>query len=258
MDIQQQEYCKVLLIGDSCLDVYHYGTCERISPEAPVPILKESHTEIRGGMSLNVYNNLLSFGFDVTHVSNYEKIEKHRFIDKVSKQQMMRLDVGESEGIERLELNYILNKECDIVVISDYNKGFLTSDVIKALCTIYSDKLIFVDTKKTNLSCFSDCIIKINKHEDNAITNYGFNNQFIVTKGSEGASYKNKTYTTAEVDVYDVCGAGDVFLSALVFNYTKTLDIEDSIAFANKCASYSVTKSGTYVLTKEDIDDLCI
>ena len=44
MDTQQLKLFKVLLIGDSCIDKYHYGTCDRISPEAPVPILNFKET----------------------------------------------------------------------------------------------------------------------------------------------------------------------------------------------------------------------
>ena len=54
MDDQQQKLSKILVIGDSCLDKYHYGSCERMSPEAPVPILKITRTETRPGMVLNV------------------------------------------------------------------------------------------------------------------------------------------------------------------------------------------------------------
>lgn len=56
---QQKQY-KVLLIGDSCLDEYVYGTCERLNPEAPVPILKYQRKEIRQGMAWNVRENLKS------------------------------------------------------------------------------------------------------------------------------------------------------------------------------------------------------
>ena len=57
-----------------------------------------------------------------------------------------------------------------------------------------------------------------------------------------------------KVDVYDVCGAGDVFLASLVYGWLKyEKSLESGILLANKCSSLSVTKSGTYVITKEDI-----
>ena len=49
MDTQQQISLKTLLIGDSCLDYYHFGTCERLSPEAPVPVLKQHKVVLKEG-----------------------------------------------------------------------------------------------------------------------------------------------------------------------------------------------------------------
>ena len=48
---------KVLVIGDGCKDVFQYGKCERLSPEAPVPVFKPTKTTSNGGMAVNVYNN---------------------------------------------------------------------------------------------------------------------------------------------------------------------------------------------------------
>ena len=76
----------------------------------------------------------------------------------------------------------------------------------------------------------------------------------IITKGSKGAFYKNQNFSPIKQEkVFDVCGAGDVFLATLVNYFLLTKNIESAIAFANKFASYSVTKSGTYKLTKQDI-----
>ena len=82
MDTQQQKSWNILLVGDSCEDVYHYGICDRMSPEAPVPVFKELRREIKQGMSSNVKLNLESFGIKVEHVRNSEKIRKHRFIEE--------------------------------------------------------------------------------------------------------------------------------------------------------------------------------
>ena len=81
-----------MLIGDSCIDKYIYGTCDRISPEAPVPILRYEREEYREGMALNVKNNLESFGIDPLFITNPEKIIKTRFVDSKSNQQIFRLD----------------------------------------------------------------------------------------------------------------------------------------------------------------------
>ena len=78
--IQRQGLFKVLLIGDSCIDQYVYGTCDRINPEAPVPILKYVRQEQVDGMAFNVRNNLQSFGIEVHTITQKEKIYKTRYI----------------------------------------------------------------------------------------------------------------------------------------------------------------------------------
>lgn len=245
---------KILLIGDSCKDIYHYGKCKRINPEAPVPILEEDYFETKEGMSSNVYENLLSLGVDVTHLTNNEQIEKHRIVDLTYRQQLIRYDIGE-KNIKPLELKK-LKSVFDIIVISDYNKGFITYDVAKYICEFYKDIPIFVDTKKKNLKCFSNCYIKINNMEYELLEDYNKDCELIVTLGGKGALYNNQIYKTKKVEVYDVCGAGDVFLSALVYKFSMNKNIKSAIHTANRLASYTVTKLGTYVLTKEDIHNL--
>ena len=87
---QQQKRFKVLLLGDDCVDVYRYGTIDRISPEAPVPIFKFSHEEQRPGMAANVKHNLEIMGCDVTFLSNGTSI-KTRLIDQRSRQHIVRI-----------------------------------------------------------------------------------------------------------------------------------------------------------------------
>jgi len=96
MDIQQQKLLNVLIVGDSCLDVYHYGTCERLSPEAPVPVLKLSHTERKDGMALNVKSNLESYDVTVKILTNRQTITKERYIDIKTKNHLLRFDTGEA------------------------------------------------------------------------------------------------------------------------------------------------------------------
>ena len=78
--MQQRKQFKVLLIGDSCTDEYVYGTCERLNPEAPVPILKFNRRETTKGMAWNVRDNLMSFGMEVYIATNEETIIKTRSV----------------------------------------------------------------------------------------------------------------------------------------------------------------------------------
>ena len=82
----------VLLIGDSCTDEYVYGTCDRLNPEAPVPILNFTRKETTEGMAFNVRNNLTSFGICVGLLTNGESLTKTRYVDEKSNQHILRVD----------------------------------------------------------------------------------------------------------------------------------------------------------------------
>ena len=259
MDIQQQKQLSVLVIGDSCEDVYHYGRCDRISPEAPVPILRETRTEIKPGMSANVVNNLRAFEITVFYVTNKKPIKKHRFVDEHFNQHLLRVDEGEQQVLDSVDIKKIksISKTLDAVIISDYNKGFLSSHDCERITRYFKDIPVFVDSKKINLSCFENSIIKINKKEHESMVEMSNTSDLIITLGPHGTLYNDQVYETDKVEVFDVCGAGDVFLSSLVYCFLKTKNLEDAIVFANKCASHSVTKFGTYTITSEDIKNLC-
>jgi bifunctional ADP-heptose synthase (sugar kinase/adenylyltransferase) len=253
MDTPQQKRFKVLLIGDSCEDEYIYGRCERISPEAPVPVMNFSKIEKRAGMAENVFYNLKSFGLNVGFLTNSEKIIKTRFIDEKSNQQILRVDKENkiSPLSEDIDFNFF-----DAIAISDYNKGFLTKD--KLFEIVESTNIpIFIDSKKTHLPNKKNCFIKINDLEYNNLKEDCNPKNLIITKGSKGCLYKDKLYEAEKVNVYDVVGAGDTFLSALVYGYLKFNSIEDAIILANKAAAIAVQNPGTYVLTKEDVKNLC-
>jgi len=248
-DTPPQKQFKVLLIGDTCIDEYIYGVCERLNPEAPVPILKFNKTESKYGMAWNVGNNLQSFGIEVYILTHKEKIVKSRYIDQRYNQQILRVDCEDYVEPMDYEISY---DGYDAVVISDYDKGFLTSEKIAEIVT--SAKIpVFIDSKKTSLPK-SNCFIKINDSESKLLS--GSYDNIIVTRGSNGADYRGKNYSGFDVGVFDVCGAGDTFLSALVYFYLKCGKIERAIPYANKAASIAVSNFGTYVLNQKDINEI--
>jgi D-beta-D-heptose 7-phosphate kinase/D-beta-D-heptose 1-phosphate adenosyltransferase len=152
-----------LLIGDSCTDEYYYGICERLSPEAPVPVLKITNHESKPGMVLNVEKNLRAFDCQTTVITNKEIIQKIRYIDIKSNQHLLRVD--NDVCIDALELEKLKDLEkYDAIVISDYNKGFIEENIIIKIKEKYSCP-IFIDTKKTDLQKFEGCIVKINSLE---------------------------------------------------------------------------------------------
>ena len=249
----QQKQFKVLLIGDSCTDEYVYGVCERLNPEAPVPILRKTRVDTQRGMALNVQQNLLAFDIEVTLITQEELIVKRRFIDERYNQQILRVDV--EDRIEPFKGD-IPNEYFDALVISDYDKGFLTSQKIYELVEWF-DGPVFIDSKKTTLPV-DYAYIKINDDEYSKLDEELKDSpNLIVTKGAQGVDYQGKNYPAVGVSVFDVCGAGDTFLSALVYFYLRYGKIDTAIPYANKAAAIAVTHFGTYVLQKRDIHEIC-
>jgi D-beta-D-heptose 7-phosphate kinase/D-beta-D-heptose 1-phosphate adenosyltransferase len=246
--MQPQKQLKILLIGDSCTDEYVYGTCERLNPEAPVPILRFNRKETTKGMAWNVRENLMSFGIEVFILTNKESIIKTRYIDEKSNQHILRVD---DEGVCD-PMDYELPEdEYDALVISDYDKGFLTEKKIQELVDWF-DGPVFIDSKKTKLPK-KDCYLKINEIESKLLKGY---KNLIVTKGAGGADYNKVNYPGEKTKIVDVVGAGDTFLSALVYFYLLCGRIEEAIPYANKAAAIAVQNFGTYVLTENDVKDL--
>jgi len=239
---------KILLIGDSCIDKYVYGDAKRLSPEAPVPVLNYIRTTKTEGMAWNVFNNLKAFGVEVDMITQEEKIVKTRFIDKKSNQQILRVDEEyevEELKFEKPEDNY------DALVISDYNKGFITQEALFEIVYSFQGP-VFVDTKKQEIP--HGCFTKVNDIEYENLKTPTDN--LIITRGGKGAEYQGKLYPAEKVNVFDVAGAGDTFLAALVVGYIQTKSIETAIPLANKAAAIAVSHAGTYVLTKEDINEI--
>ena len=240
---------KVLLIGDSCEDRYFYGDVKRLNPEAPVPILEYRRGVTSKGMALNVRENLMSFGVEVYLSTHPEEIIKTRYIDEKSNQQIMRYD--EEPKIKPLSIDFPKewNSEYDALVISDYDKGFLTTERIFELSSRFVGP-VFIDSKKTLLP--EDAYIKVNELEYERMSHSNYEN-LIVTRGGKGAEYQGKLYPAEKVNVFDVVGAGDTFLAALTYGYMKYGRIDRAIPIANKAAAVAVSHRGTYVLTEEDV-----
>ncbi len=83
---------KILVIGDSCKDVFIYGKANRLCPEAPVPVFIPQRKTETGGMAANVYENIESLGVEVDLVTNSEVITKTRYVEEKTDHQIIRVD----------------------------------------------------------------------------------------------------------------------------------------------------------------------
>lgn len=237
------------MIGDSCVDQYVYGTIDRMSPEAPVPIFVPQKEETRKGMAANVEKNLENLGCLVTLLT-MKSSTKTRFIDLKSGQHIMRLD--QDAISEPITLETDIPIIYDAVVISDYNKGSVTYELIQEINNNFKGP-VFIDTKKPDLAKMGKAIVKINSLEKSLATTRCDN--LIVTLGKLGCEYNKKQYLAPIVEVADVCGAGDTFLAALVYQFLTTKDIENAIEFANRAAAVTVKYTGVYAPTLKEIDE---
>ena len=248
MSTPAQKQFNILLLGDSCRDIYQFGTVDRMSPEAPVPVFVPSYREERDGMASNVFKNLEALGCDVNYLFG-ETSTKTRLIDSRSRQQIVRID--DDVKSEPMTFETAIPPGYDAIVISDYNKGLITYELVEELRQEFSGP-IFVDTKKQDLAQFEGCIVKINQVEYAARSSDCSN--MIITQGKQGALYNNKMYPAAAIDVIDVCGAGDTFLAALAYEYLQTDgNMEAAVEFAIRASAVTVQHTGVYAPRLDEI-----
>ena len=244
-----QKKFRVLLIGDDCTDIYQYGTVDKLSPEAPVPIFKLLDKETLPGMAGNVKRNLEALGVEVHYLHGYTST-KTRLIDVRSKQHMVRIDNDVIS--DAITFDTSIPEIYDAIVISDYNKGTVSYELIEEIRKDFTGP-IFIDTKKTELHRMEGCFVKINSVEYiNLETKCS---DLIVTFGKEGVMYENEHWPSIDVQVSDVTGAGDTFLSALTYAYLNTSDIKLSIPFAIQASSVTVQHVGVYAPALEEIEN---
>jgi D-beta-D-heptose 7-phosphate kinase/D-beta-D-heptose 1-phosphate adenosyltransferase len=236
---------KILVIGESCRDIFVYCDSKRLCPDIPVPVLNVLRQVENKGMAKNVQRNILTLvkGCDIITNNNWKHVTKTRYVHEQTNHMFVRIDTD--HNIKRIILKNV-NLNYDIITISDYNKGFLTEEDIEYICTRHDN--VFLDTKKI-LGTWAEKakFIKINNFEYENSKNYltpKLVDKLIHTKGGEGCIYKDITYPVKRVEVKDSSGAGDSFMSGLVCNYLKTNNIIQSIKFANKCAERVVQHIG--------------
>jgi len=219
---------KIAVIGDIIIDEFIFGSVKRISPEAPVPILRSKNKEFRLGGAANVANNIISLGgeciligrvgndslikelleqnkinFDLIIDKSFETIKKTRFIADT---QLLRVDEEEIKSANSDEIKEIVKKivDYDIIIISDYAKGMITKELMDILREL--NKIILVDPKVSNPELFKDIFLlkpnleetkktlKINVENEKELEKateklqQDYNSNILITRGKEGMS----------------------------------------------------------------------
>jgi D-glycero-beta-D-manno-heptose-7-phosphate kinase len=250
---------KYLVIGDYCKDIFIYGSANRLSPEAPIPVFMPHHRNEVKGMGGNVFLNLMALitqrnSTSTIHpILSENNVTKTRYVDYATNHYFLRVDDGEVKDRFDLTLNLKLVKEADCIIISDYDKGFISEEDICEICHCKSKGcFVFLDSKKVLSEdvLHSVDFVKLNRKEYEAhaklIPNISdYEHKIIVTLGGDGATHRGVTYETDKVVTMDVSGAGDTFLSALAFCFMEFgFKMNKAISFANKHSLEVVKKRG--------------
>jgi len=303
---------RILTLGDLMVDEYQRGKANRISQEAPIPIIEISYKEYNLGGSGNVVANLVSLGGIVSAVgiigqdvngqwisqtlrrmgvnqegiiedNNRQTTTKTRII--ASHQQVLRIDRETRHEITEYQeaklLIYIKKhiKEWDGIIISDYNKGLLTRNLLSGVINEAKahNVPVFVDPKGKDFSKYKGAnfltpnlqealAAKLNKGEKD-FEKIGFNmikelelDGLIITLGADGMCIFSKlgcrdiVPTTAK-NVYDIAGAGDTVVATLALCLIAGYNLKEAAIFANIAAGIVVGKPGTATISADELSE---
>ena len=157
--------------------------------------------------------------------------------------------VDSPHDIKRANINDI-NLEYELIIISDYNKGFLLEEDIENITSRH--KNVFLDTKKILGPWANGCkYIKINDYEYKSSEKFIDNtlvDKIIHTMGPNGCNFQGKNYPVEGVEVKDSSGAGDTFMAGLAATYSQTGDIIVGIEAANRYAAEAVKRRGVSII----------
>lgn len=258
----------ILVIGERFIDRYYVGTASRLSPEAPVPVVKIDQTfELPGGAA-NVSANLRALGCEPTEIYQWGAAPiKNRLIS--SGIQVARWD--EHDDIKPWD-EYMFRtlghhaEGVDGVIISDYNKGAFTPENTKSLfAAVAAVPFIFVDSKSSptrfglrpNETFYFPNMKEYREHASdyescpNIVRTMSEAGMELLHNGQE--LYHEPAYAKR---VVSVSGAGDTAIAAFAYEYCRTLDPERSLRFASKACAVSVGKPYTSTATHDEIDKI--
>lgn len=243
---------KILIIGESCKDIFVYCSALRLCPDVPVPVLSIIDKSENEGMAMNVFRNVKCIHSQCSIITNenWTDITKTRYVDLASNHFFIRVDSDHSK-IPRVDLSKIdFDSGYDLIAISDYDKGFLTEDDIKYICERHPN--VFIDSKKIISTWANDAkYIKINDFEYNRslpTLTESLKKKIIHTKGGDGCIFNERIFPVTKTEVKDSSGAGDTFFAALIVEYSRSCSVLEAIQFANMCASKVVKERGVTTL----------
>lgn len=306
MDINSLNNIKsknILVIGDVMLDTYYHGEVKRVSPEAPAPVFtKKSEYSVLGGAA-NVAANLVAAdqkvsvmamigrdktgeklkaafeqkGINAELVISLERntTERTRFLT-ANNQQVLRLDVEDTDEPNSSDCKSMLDELekrigfFDIIILSDYLKGFLSYELTQGVLRIAKERAIptIIDVKDSQIDKYKGAyLIKPNMKELRNMTGMPVADHesiveasqylrklcdckyILTTCGAEGMVLVGDTapYFIQSVgrQIFDVTGAGDTTIAYLAVCMINGFTMRESVDIANYAAGIQVSKVGT-------------
>lgn len=303
---------RVLVIGDVILDEYVSGDCSRLSPEAPVPVVTVSSSrEVLGGAA-NTAANVAALGGRAVLVGGVGRddagarllalatrlgietvpvVDARPTVRKVrvlgQQRQLLRMDYESAasrtapDDYEVLALVRERLADCDIVVVSDYAKGFLTRELVQHVIAAAHDagRAVVVDPRPQHAAFYAGCDVLTPNWRESlgllGIPDAGaapdrsidigrqlaarFGCQVLLTLGARGMQYFGRDGTlvydepTQAREVFDVSGAGDTVVAALALALAAGSDAADAVALANRAAGIVVGKLGTATVSPGEL-----
>lgn len=305
---------KILVIWDIILDIFSYWDVKRLNPESPAPLLNITDKEYKLWWASNVAANIASLNHQVHMIgiigsdiyakiiqdkcdqqniklysiySDCSTITKQRFIENTYRQQLLRVD-SEEEYNQNGKFNtkiikYIGQIAPDLIVISDYNKWIINSELIW-LIKEYSQQFwvkILADIKPPHIDFFKDIYLlkpnfkefceiigqQIPNDETQIIKQWielvkKLNVNLIITRWKSGAiliktDLSYISVSTEAQQVFDVTWAWDTFIATIAWALSLWYDLETAIVYSNKAAWIVIGKVGTVTITETELN-VCI
>jgi rfaE bifunctional protein kinase chain/domain len=305
----------ILIIGDVMIDRYLSGKVDRISPEAPVPVVHLQQREDRLGGAANVALNLKSLGANpylCSVIGNdknadivLELMPKHGLSTRAlikskervttiktrviaSNQHLLRVDAEDQHELSEAEAKQLLaqiselleQKEIHAILLQDYNKGVLSSKLIRdiTLEAIKRDIPTAVDPKKDNFWAYKHItLFKPNLKEIQAQLPFSLSadlsqlkdaaafirgklgNQFtLITLSEKGLFYDNKEEAeivpTQPRSIADVCGAGDTVFAIAGLGLATGMPMEEIAILANLSGGQVCEKVGVVPVDRNQLE----
>jgi len=315
--IDQFSSCHILVIGDCMIDEYVWGTVNRISPEAPVPVVAVKRDNATLGGAGNVVNNLAALKADVSIIGTYGtgangKRLKKMFEDvgakttgltidesrattiktriMASQQHVLRIDRETAHPITSKMVEVLANHISDciesahLIIVSDYGKGLLTPDMLKAIMKLANShyKPVLVDPKGFNYKKYRGAsLITPNRKEAALASNMDITDMstlicaghslmenvglpgLLITCGKDGMVLFEPDSSPYHIEtrarqVFDVSGAGDTVISVMGLAIAAGASYRDSAFLANAAAGIVVGKVGTATITQDEFRDAIV